>query len=118
MAMQPLEARVRHLPRIAIIDLQGDILATSEETLNAAYAEACSQDPATILLNFGGVQYIDSNGISVIVGLLTRVRQSRRRLLAFGLSEHYLEIFRITRLDDFMRVFPDETSALADASAP
>ena len=35
------------------------------------------------------------------------------RLLASGLSEHYVEIFRITRLADFMSVFPDEASALA-----
>jgi len=117
MTMQLFEARVRQLPPVAIIDLHGDIQATSEDILNAAYAEAISQEPATILLNFADVQYIDSNGISVIVGLLTQARQSHRRLLACGLSEHYVQVFRVTRLDDFMRVFPDETSALADASA-
>lgn len=116
-AMNPLEVRVRQQPPVAIIDLHGDIQATSEDTLNAAYAQASSQDPAAILLDFGDVQYIDSNGISVIVSLLTQARQSHRRLLAYGLSEHYVRLFRVTRLDDFMPVFPDETSALAAASA-
>jgi len=45
--------------------------------------------------------------------LLTRARKANRRLLACGLSEHYVEIFNITRLVDFMNVFPDEVSALA-----
>lgn len=116
MAMNPLEVSVRQRPPVAIIDLHGDIQATSEDVLNTAYAEASSQDPSAILLDFGDVQYIDSNGISVIVGLLTQARQSHRRLLAYGLSEHYMRLFRVTRLDDFMHVFPDETSALAAAS--
>jgi hypothetical protein len=33
------------------------------------------------------------------------------------LSEHYVEIFRITRLADFLQVFPDEASALASEEA-
>jgi hypothetical protein len=35
-----------------------------------------------------------------------------------GLSEHYMEIFRITRLAEFMSVFPDEASALAGVAVP
>jgi hypothetical protein len=30
------------------------------------------------------------------------------------MSDHYVEIFRITRLVDFMSVFPDEAAALAE----
>jgi hypothetical protein len=43
-------------------------------------------------------------------------RASKRRLLAYGLSDHYVEIFEITRLSDFLSVFPDEESALSEAS--
>jgi hypothetical protein len=48
--------------------------------------------------------------------LLARARKSKRRLLAYGLSDHYVEIFQITRLVDFMNVYPDEASALAEGS--
>jgi anti-sigma B factor antagonist len=113
MPAKTLEARVRHEPGVAIIDLQGEIDAFAENVLNDAYVDAESQESSTILLNFSGVDYINSTGIALIVGLLARARKSHRRLLAFGLSEHYVEIFKITRLVDFMSVFPDETSALA-----
>ena len=109
----PLAASVRHRPNVAIVDLHGDIDASSEDVLNAAYAEASRQDPAAIVLNFGDVPFIESTGIALIVGLLAQARKSRRRLLAYGLSEHYVRIFHITRLADFMSTFPDETSALA-----
>ena len=110
-----LSTGVRQEAGVAIIDLHGEINGLAEEALNAAYAKAESQDPDTILLNFSGVDYINSTGIALIVGLLARARKSHRRLLTCGLSDHYVEIFQITRLADFMRIFPDEESALAGA---
>jgi anti-sigma B factor antagonist len=109
------EAQVRHRPGVAVLDLHGEINAEAEAALTAAYDEASGRDPAAILFNFAGVDYINSTGIALIVGLLARARATRRRLLACGLSEHYVEIFAMTRLADFMSVFADETSALADA---
>jgi anti-anti-sigma factor len=113
MPAKSLEAQVRHQPAVAIVDLHGEINAFAEDRLNAAYAEAESRAPDLILLNFSDVDYINSTGIALIVSLLARARKAKRRLLACGLSDHYVEIFQITRLVDFMNVFPDEKSALA-----
>ena len=101
---------------MAVIDLSGEINGFAQEVLDAAYAEAESNDPEAILLNFEDVDYINSTGIALIVGLLARARASKRRLLACNLSEHYMEIFDITRLSDFMSVFPDEESAMSETS--
>ncbi len=113
MAAKSLQANVRHQPRIAIIDLHGEIDANAEEILNSAYAEAESRESDIILLNFSDVKYINSTGIALIVALLGRARKAHRCLFACGLSDHYVEIFRITRLADFMNVFPDEATALS-----
>ena len=112
-----LEAAVRNQPSAAIVDLHGEINAFAEDVLNAAYAEAEGRGTDIILLNFSDVDYINSTGIALIVSLLARARKNHRRLLAYGLSDHYVEIFHITRLADFMSVFPDEASALADEPA-
>jgi anti-anti-sigma factor len=116
MPAKHLEATVRQEPGVAVIDLTGEINGFAEEALNTAYAEAESNDPEAILLNFEGVDYINSTGIALIVGLLAKARASHKRLLACNLSEHYVEIFNITRLSDFMSVFPDEESAVKEAS--
>ena len=118
MSAQHLEARVRHEPGVAIVELRGDIAAFAEDTLNAAYAEAEQQGHDPILLNFSQVQYINSTGIALIVGLLARARKTHRQLRACGLSQHYVEIFQITRLVDFMSVFPDESSAMSGGQTP
>ena len=114
MPLRDFTAHVRsERPRVVVLDLRGEINAFAEERLNAAYAEAEAQNPEVILLNFAEVDYINSTGIAIIVGLLAQARKHHRRLLACGLSEHYVEIFHITRLADFMNVFPDEHTALA-----
>ena len=115
MPARTLEAHVRHQPRVTIVDLHGEINAFAEDVLNASYADAESRGAEAILLNFSDVDYINSTGIALIVSLLARARKSKRRLLACGLSQHYVEIFQITRLVDFMSVFPDEASALSES---
>jgi anti-anti-sigma factor len=116
MAEQHLEASVRQEPGGSVLDLRGEINGFGQETLDAAYTEAEAKDPEAIILNFEEVDYINSTGIALIVGLLARARASKRRLLAYGLSEHYVEIFNITRLSDFVGVYPDEVSALSEES--
>lgn len=117
MPNKPLEAQVRAVPGAIVIDLHGEINAFGSAALNDAYALAEASNPALVLLNFADVDYINSTGIALIVGLLAKARAARRRLTVCGLSEHYVEIFQITRLADFMAIFSDETAALAGATA-
>ena len=77
----------------------------------AAYTEAAGA--ATLLLDFGDVAYINSTGIALIVGLLGRARADGVAVAACGLSDHYRQIFEITRLSDFMSIHADERSARA-----
>lgn len=112
MISRSLRATTRNKQGIAIIDLDGDIDGGQEVTLQEAYDAATRQGAGPVLLNFSGVGYINSTGIALIVGLLARARKEKHPLLACGLSEHYREIFEITRLSDFMQTFTDENAAV------
>jgi anti-anti-sigma factor len=100
-----------------IIDLHGEINSGVEAVLNQAYADAEAVQPETIILNFSAVDYINSTGIALIVALLARARKAKRTLAVFGLSEHYQEIFAITRLSDFMQIFNDESSVISSIAS-
>jgi anti-sigma B factor antagonist len=117
MPVNELVANVRNEPGVAIIDLKGEINSFAEQALNAAYAQAEQSKPGMILLNFTDVDYINSTGIALIVSLLAQARKARRSLVVFGLSDHYVEIFQITRLSDFMSIYPDEETALAQVAS-
>jgi anti-anti-sigma factor len=112
MTPQSFSAHVRTENKRVVIDLQGEINAQADQALNQAYAEADNLIPDVIVLNFSNVDYINSTGIALIVGLLAQTRKTHRRLVVYGLSEHYVQIFQITRLSDFMDIFQDEVSAL------
>lgn len=115
--MSEFEASVRRESSVAVIDMRGELNADAEEVLNAAYAEARNNDPPSVLLNFRDVDYINSTGIALIVGILAQARKAHQSISASGLSDHYREIFQITRLVDFMSIFPDEKTALAEKPA-
>lgn len=104
---------VRQRDGVAIVDLPARIDASAEQALNDAYTEAIAGSPKRVVLNFGGVDYLSSTGIALIVGILARSRKEGRQISASGLSDHYREIFEITRLADFMRIFPDESAAVS-----
>jgi anti-sigma B factor antagonist len=117
MAASQFDATVRREHAVAVIDLEGEINSTADSALEAAYTQAAAGDPAAILLNFESVVYINSTGIALIVGLLARARKEHLTVTAYGLTEHYREIFQITRLSDFMGIFPDEASAVGSVPA-
>ncbi|MEN8238652.1 MAG: STAS domain-containing protein [Actinomycetota bacterium] len=98
---------------VRIIDIAGEITAFSEEELSRAHEEASSGDVTAVILNFTDLEYMNSGGIGLIVTNLIRAQRSGHRLLAFGLSDHYREIFSLTRLDEAIEIHPDEESAVA-----
>ncbi len=96
-----------------IIDIEGEITAFAEEVLTEAHEEATGSDVKAVILNFEGLEYMNSGGIGLLVTTLIRAQRSGHKLLAFGLSDHYRQIFSLTRLDDAIHIYPDEMAALA-----
>lgn len=109
------DASLRTAGDAAIVDLCGDVTADAKPLLDAAYEHAVSGGCDRLLLNFTEVGYINSTGIAVIVAVLARARAEDRPVRAYGLSDHYREIFAITRLADFMPLYADETTAASAA---
>jgi anti-sigma B factor antagonist len=100
-------------PTTSILDIKGEINAYAENVIMDAYTQASSSGARNILLNFSELSYMNSSGIGLLVTLLIRVNRQKQRLLAFGLSEHYRQIFDLTRLNEAIGIFDDEASALA-----
>ena len=107
----PFAAEVSGSRELATIELRGDINAPAESGLADAYARAAALDAAAVLLDFTWAAYINSTGIALIVRLLADARKDHRDVRACGLTPHYVEIFQITRLSDYMRIFDDPASA-------
>jgi anti-sigma B factor antagonist len=115
------EATTRSLTDCAVIELRGEVDGSAAEVLGNAYDKAVATEeastpsttPSCVLLDFSHVDYINSTGIALIVSVLAKARSQGRQVVASGLSDHYRQIFAITRLSDFIQLYDDIDAATA-----
>lgn len=100
-----------------VLDITGELTSEAQQALTDIYEKATSAGVERLLLNFSGLDYMNSSGIGLLVTLLIRVQRQGQQLMAYGLNAHYRRIFELTRLDQAIRVFDDEGSALQAATS-
>lgn len=100
---------------VAVIDISGEVTGAAETPLMGAYEQASKSGARTVILNFSNLEYMNSSGIGLLVTLLIRVNRQKQRMLSYGLSEHYQQIFQLTRLNEAIGIYNDEASALTAA---
>jgi len=98
---------------VATLRIAGDVTSASEAELMSGYTHAIEGGAGAIVLDFSGLEYMNSGGIGLLVTLLVRAQRGGVRLLASGLSEHYREILALTRLDEAIEIHEDEEAAIA-----
>jgi anti-sigma B factor antagonist len=97
----------------AVLHVHGDVTAASEDVFTEAYSEAVAQGAHSLILDFSGLDYMNSGGIGLLVTLLVRSQRDGQQLLATGLNEHYRQILTLTRLDEAIQIHDTEAAALA-----
>lgn len=97
---------------VRVIDIRGEITSFSEKEIAEAH-ERAGDGAKAVVLNFSGLDYMNSGGIGLLVTTLIRAQRAGHQLLAFGLSDHYRQIFSLTRLDEAIAIYDDEHTAVA-----
>jgi len=115
--MNRLEIKIRKFPDQIILDMTGDLSGIAEEEFERALGQIDKLKPSGILLNFSDVDYINSTGISLVVRLLNKTRQTNQNVIAYGVKSYYAKIFEYTRISQYMNIHPDEETALSAMSA-
>jgi anti-sigma B factor antagonist len=116
MPQTPLTLTVRPIDETtSIIGMLGELTMFAEEALTAAYTQASGPATRIIVVDFNGVEYMNSGGVGLVVMLLVRMRRQGQQLLAFGLSAHNRRIFELSRLNEIIQLYDGEAEALAAA---
>jgi len=98
-----------------VVDIKGEVTAACEPVLMSAYEAAGGGATSRLVLNFGGLEYMNSGGIGMLVTFAGPGQPAAPAARAYGLSEHYREIFELTRLDEAITIYDNEESALNGA---
>lgn len=105
----------RESDSVAVIAIQGDVTAACDQVLSQAWSEASGGATRVVVLDFTELAYMNSSGIGMLVTVLVRANRAKQQLMAFGLTDHYRQIFTLTRLDEAIEIHDDAASALASA---
>ncbi len=104
-------------PVACVLDIQGDVAASAEQSMLHAYTQATDAGARLIVLNFANLTYMNSGGISLLIRLLVQVKRQQQRLLAVGLNEFYRHLFALTHLDEVICIYDNEAAALVAVGA-
>ena len=116
MSRTKLTVAVRRVSPFAnVIDISGEINSFSEKVLSEAFSQAIKEHVRTVILNFTDLAFMNSFGIGMLITLLIRAQREGKKIVGYGLKDHYRNIFEITRLDQVIPIYSSEEIALAFA---
>ena len=98
---------------VAVLRFEGDIASTSKEAVLGAYQGLPKETSKLILLDFTGVDYINSSGIAIVIQLLIEASTAGQKVSCFGLSAHFTKVFTMVGITKYSGLFPTQAAALA-----
>jgi len=95
-----------------VINLAGDMTATSEAMLKAAYQQASTETTRNIIFNFQPGYYIDSLGVMALIQIVSEARKRKQRLSVSLPDLHSQKIFRMVGLTCYTALYDNLENAL------
>jgi anti-sigma B factor antagonist len=106
-----VEASTRSAGEITIVDLVGHIDLGSSPALRKTLLNSL-KTTKHMAINLGGVNYIDSSGIASLLEVLREAKDSRKKLVLFGVSGTVLQVLELTRLTGVFEIYANEEQVL------
>ena len=99
---------------VTILDLAGKVtIGEGSVALRSAIRRLLGEGKNKILLNLGGVGYIDSSGIGELIANYTTVGRGGGQLKLLNLTEKVQDLLVITKLLTVFDVYDNEADALS-----
>jgi anti-sigma B factor antagonist len=103
---------------VVILDLDGKItMGVGDRELRQAIDDQILQNHKAVLLNFSGVTYIDSSGISELVQSFKALRNLGGHLKIVNLSNKVYSTLQIAKLLPIFEIFDNEHAAVGSFKA-
>lgn len=107
-----MEIQEKDANGIQILELMGRFDAYTAPTARQWLEKATEEEPARIVVNLEGVQFVDSTALATLVQGMKRCRQLNGDLRLCGLQQPVRMIFELTRLDKAFEIFSGEDEAI------
>lgn len=108
-----LKISTRTVGSITIVYCNGRIVFGDETALLRDKIKGLLSETHQIVLNLGGVSYIDSGGLGTLVGLYTSARGTGGDIKLANLTKRVDDQLQITKLVTIFEVYDGEDNAIA-----
>jgi anti-sigma B factor antagonist len=103
---------------IIIYKLEGEIIDKSQTVeLTEQINKMISSGKKNIVLELSGLRYMNSSGLNVLVGILTKARNAGGEVLVCNISAKVRELLVVTKLDTIFHILPSVEEAIKKLKA-
>jgi anti-sigma B factor antagonist len=111
--MAELDVKERQAGDVTILDLTGEVrIGEGAVALRDSIRKLADEGKKNVLLNLGGVKYIDSTGIGELIANYTTISRHGGQLKLLKLTDRVQNLLVITKLLTVFDSFEDEAEAL------
>lgn len=96
---------------IAVCKITGEININSSTQLRGLFDELINQGQKKVIVDFSGLDYIDSAGLAVMIELLQRLQRASGVLRLCALNKRIKSIFEVTKLSNIFSIHDNIDSA-------
>ena len=97
---------------VTALRFTGEISSASKETVVGTYEALDKASHKQILLDFKGVEYLNSSGIALVIQVLMESGRSGQKVAICGLTPHFTKVFTMVGITKYASLYPDEPAAL------
>ena len=99
--------------QITCLRFVGDISSVSKDAVVGTYQALDKDSHKHILLDFKGVEYLNSSGIALVIQVLMEASKASQTIAICGLTPHFTKVFTMVGITKYASLYPDEAAALA-----
>ncbi len=98
---------------VTALHFTGDISSASKEAVLGTYQALDQTLHPVLLLDFKGVEYLNSSGIALVIQVLMSAAKASQKVAISGLTPHFIKVFTMVGITKYATLYPDEAAALA-----
>jgi anti-sigma B factor antagonist len=99
--------------QITCLRFSGDISSASKDAVVGTYQTLDKAAHKHLLLDFKGVEYLNSSGIALVIQVLMEASKSGQTVAICGLTPHFTKVFTMVGITKYATLSPDEATALS-----
>jgi len=112
MSLANFKVSSKRISDIAVLYPQGYLNDVAGVNLVQECNTCLESEIRKVVLNFSETDFINSIGISMLLGIMEKLKDAGGILCFTNLSKAYNDTFEMLGLDRYIRIFPDESAAM------